>query len=474
MPPYSNAADSRLFRAPLALIGLAITCAAIGHAADPRPGVDWPQFRGIAANGVSEGAALPTDWDVATGRNIAWKTDIPGLAHSSPIVWGDRVFVTTAIPVGGESSLRVGLYGDGGSASDMVEHTFRLYCLNKKTGETVWQRDCKTATPQFKRHTKATHCNPTPATDGRRVVAMFGSQGLYAFDMDGKPLWSRDLGPMDVGPHDDNTLQWGFASSPIIVEDRVVLQCDVKSGPFLIALDAADGRDLWRVERLDVTGWSSPTAYHAPDGWQILMNGCQHIGAVRLSDGSELWRLSGGGGIPVPTPVVADGLVYLTSNHRPFRPGDPQKPIFVVKADARGQVTLPEEGKGNEQVAWWVSKRGNYMQTPLIYHGVAYFCYDNGLLSAFDAKTGEELYRERLTAGGDGFTASGVAGDGKLYFTSEQGEVHILRAGRKFERIGSVAMGEVCMATPAVSDGMLLIRTQGRVVAVAGTGSGDK
>lgn len=445
----------------------AIALNAPSRAEAPRAGVDWPQFRGIQASGISEGAALPTDWNIEGGANVAWKTPIPGLAHSSPIVYGDRVFVTTAIPASGDASLRVGLYGDGGSADDMVEHTFRLYCLNKKTGAPLWQRDCKTAKPQFKRHTKATHCNSTPVTDGRRVVAIFGTEGVFAFDMDGEPLWSRDLGPMDVGPHDDATLEWGFAASPILVDDRVVIQCDVKAGPFLVALDAADGREVWRFERLDVTGWSSPTAHRGPDGWEILMNGSQHIGAVRLRDGSEIWRLAGGGGIPVPTPVVADGLVYLTSNHRPFKSSDPQKPIFVVKTTARGPLTLPEEGQSNDGVAWWVSKRGNYMQTPLVYRGVAYFCYDNGLLSAFDAKTGEELFRDRLTGGGDGFTASGVAGDGKVYFTSEQGEVHILAAGRAFERVKTCTLGEICMATPAISEGMLLFRTQGHVVALA-------
>lgn len=174
-------------------------------------------------------------------------------------MYGDRVFVTTAIPASGDASLRVGLYGDGGSADDMVEHTFRLYCLNKKTGAPLWQRDCKTAKPQFKRHTKATHCNSTPVTDGRRVVAIFGTEGVFAFDMDGEPLWSRDLGPMDVGPHDDATLEWGFAASPILVDDRVVIQCDVKAGPFLVALDAADGREVWRLER-----WMSPAGVRRP------------------------------------------------------------------------------------------------------------------------------------------------------------------------------------------------------------------
>ncbi len=454
-----------MLRSACAFLSLA-TLSAAAPADEPRPGLDWPQFRGIAASGISEGSALPLEWSVETGEHIAWKTPVAGLAHSSPIVWGDAVFVTSAVPAGGESELKVGLYGAGDSADDMVEHAWKLICLDKATGAPRWERVCRQGVPRFKRHTKATHCNGTPATDGRRVVALFGSEGLYAFSMEGEPLWTADLGALDVGPHNAPELEWGFASSPILVEDRVVVQCDVKDKPFLAAFDAKDGRELWRVPRDDVPGWCTPTALRAPDGWQVLMNGCKHIGAVALSDGRELWRMSGGGGIPVPTPVVSEGRVFLTSNHQPIRDTDPLKPIFVVSAAARGAVELPPKDASSDAVAWWKSARGNYMQTPLIYRGVAYFCADNGIVTAFDEKSGEQLFRQRLTSSGAGFTASGVAGDGKVYSTSEEGDVHVLEAGREFKPIAQPALGEICMSTPAISQGRMIFRTRGHVICV--------
>ncbi|MCG3126115.1 MAG: Outer membrane protein assembly factor BamB [Phycisphaerae bacterium] len=449
-----------------ALIAGTTSVIAVAIAGDPRPGVDWPQFRGIGAAGVGDGSPLPAEWDVSSGKNIAWKTPIPGLAHSSPIVWGERVFVTTAAADSGETELKVGLYGAGDSAADMVEHAFKLYCLDRASGKILWEQTCVKRVPQFKRHTKATHCNSTPATDGRHVVALFGSEGLYCYTVDGKLKWKVDLGPLDVGPHDATELQWGFASSPIIVADRVVVQCDAKQAHFIAAFDVADGRELWRTARDDVPGWATPTAMKAGDGWQVLMNGCKHIGAVDLADGRGIWRMSGGGGIPVPAPVAGDGLIYLTSNHRPIREGDPLKPIFVVRASARGELPLPTEEQPGEHVAWMKTGRGNYMQTPLVYRGIAYFCNDNGALTAYDAASGEQVIRERLGTGKTGFSASAVAGDGKIYFTSEEGDVHVVSAGKTFERVAENHMGEVCMATPAISDGRIIFRTRGSVVCI--------
>lgn len=433
---------------------------------EPPHGSDWPQFRGAYASGIGDGVALPARWDVAGGENIAWKTPIPGLAHSSPIVVGDKVFVTTAVPAGGEAELKVGLYGAGDSADDMVEHAWKLYCLDAASGRIVWERTCVQGVPRFKRHTKATHCNPTPASDGTYVVAHFGTEGLFCYTVEGELKWKKDLGPLDVGPHNGPGLEWGFASSPILVDGRVVVQCDVKQEPFLAAFDAADGRQLWRVARGDVPGWCTPTALRTPDGWQVITNGCREIGGYDLADGKRLWSLAGGGGIPVPAPVVADGLIYLTSNHQPLRDGDPRKPIFVVRASARGELAIPEKDESNEHIAWMKSNRGNYMQTPLVYQGVAYFCYDNGILTAYDARSGEQLFRERLGGGQTGFTASAVAGDGKVYLTSEQGEIHVLKAGRTFDPIGVNEMEEICMATPAISHGRILIRTQKQVVCI--------
>lgn len=439
--------------------------AAVASADDPRS-PHWPQFRGAQAVGVADGAPLPTEWNVDDKRGLRWKTEIPGLAHSSPIIWGDKLFVTTAVSTADNQTLRVGLYGAGDSADDMTEHAFKVYCLDKKTGKILWDKTAHTGVPKVKRHTKATHVNCTPAADEKYVVAFFGSEGLYCYTHDGELKWKKDLGVLDVGPHNGPELQWGFASSPIVYDGKAIVQCDVKSGAFLAAFDLADGKELWRTGRDDVPGWSTPTAWRGPSGPQVICNGCKHMGAFDLKDGKEIWRMSGGGGIPVPAPVVADGLIYLTSNHQPITAGDPRQPVFAVKADAKGELKLEGDEFKNPSVAWMKTRVGSYMQTPLVYRGLVYVCKDNGMLAAFDAKTGEEKFKRRLSEAGTGFTASAVAGDGKLYYTSEEGEVYVLPAGEDRDPLAVNKLGETCLATPAISEGVMYFRGRENVIAI--------
>lgn len=440
------------------LCGLAFAAAASG-AEEGRE--NWPQFRGPAASGVSESGKPPAEWDVAGGRNVLWKTPIPGLAHSSPVVWGDRVFVTTAIPSTGDAQLKLGLYGAGDSAKDMVEHAFKVFCLDRRTGRVLWEQTAHTGVPKVRRHTKATHCNSTPATDGRRLVVSFGSEGLYCYDLDGALRWKKDLGVLDAGPFNAPEMQWGFASSPILADGRVVMQCDVFNNPFLAAFDADDGRELWRTARNEVCTWSTPAVYARGDQRVVVANGYQEMAGYDLATGKRLWWLNDrGGDVPVPTPVVSDDLVYLASAH------GARGPIIALHREMEGEFSLPSEGAGSRQVAWWVDGVRVYMQTPLVYRGVLYGCRDNGVLTAFDAQTGEQLFRERVGEGNTGFTASMVAADGRLYVTSEEGDVHVLRAGRTFERIATNTLEETCMATPAISGDLLLFRTRGHVVAI--------
>lgn len=422
---------------------------------------NWPQFRGPAASGVADGANAPSEWDASDGTNVLWKTAIPGLAHSSPIVWGERIFVTTAVPSTGDPELKVGLYGAGDSAKDMVEHEFKVYCLDRKAGKVLWEKTAYKGVPKVKRHTKATHCNCTPATDGRNVVASFGSEGLYCYTVDGELRWKKDLGVLDAGPYNAREMQWGFASSPVIVDERVLMQCDVYKDPFLAAFDVADGRELWRTTRKDFCTWCSPAVYENAGRKIIVANGWKEIAGFDFESGKQVWRLTeGGGDIPVPTPIFADGLIYLNSAH-----GE-RGPIFALKQTVTGEFGLPPEGQSSESVAWWVEKVGVYMQTLLAYKGIIYACRDNGVLHAFDAKTGKLHYKERVGQGNAGFTASMVASDDKIYVTSEEGDVYVLRAGPKFERVAMNPLGEICMATPAITDGAMLFRTRGHVIAI--------
>ena len=425
---------------------------------------NWPSFRGRNANGIAEGYETPTVWSAQEPKNIQWKTRIPGLAHSSPVIWDSSLFVTSAISWKKESNLRVGLpeiLGRLESVQDDTVHAWRVYRLDKNTGEILWERTAHEGAPRVKRHPKATQANPTPATDGKRVVVFFGSEGLYCYDLSGKLLWKKDLGVLDAAFFQEPDRGWGFASSPIIHGNVVFVQCDIIEGSFLAAFDLEDGRELWRTPRDDVPTWSTPTVHRRGDRTLLLVNGWKHIGGYDATTGKEIWRLRGGGDIPVPTPVVAHDLAFFTNAHGSMAP------IYAIRLDARGDISLEGGSRSNDYVAWSVDRGGAYMQTPLIYGEYLYNCRDNGVLSCYRAETGERVYRKRLGSGGMGFSASPVAANGKIYFTSELGDVFVVRAGPEFELLATNSLDEIAMATPAISEGKLYFRTRSHVLAVS-------
>ena len=422
----------------------------------------WPSFRGPGAGGVRANSRPPLVWDVQSGKNIRWQTEIPGLAHSSPVVWGDRVFVTTAVAVAGDAELKVGLYGDIEPVPDEGQHEWRLYCLDARTGEVLWERVVDRAVPKTKRHPKASHANCTPAVDGRHVVAFFGSEGLYCFDLEGVRVWHRDLGVLDSGFFRVRKAQWGFASSPVIHGSKVLVQCDVQDSSFLAAFDVETGGELWRTPRDEVPTWSTPTVVSAAGRTQVAVNGYRHIGGYDIETGAELWRLRGGGDIPVPTPVAAHGLVFIANAHGSLAP------MYAVRADALGDIT-PGTAASATYLAWMNARNGAYMQTPVVVGDFLYSCTDRGVLNCYRAATGEAMYRQRMGTG-HGYTASPVAASDRLYFTSEKGRVHVIAAGAEFVQLAANEMGETCMATPAIAGDVLIFRTRTHVVAVGETG----
>ncbi|MBL9211324.1 MAG: PQQ-like beta-propeller repeat protein [Opitutaceae bacterium] len=426
-------------------------------------GQNWPQYRGPLAGGVDATVPLPTTWNLATGENVQWQTPIPGLAHAAPIVWGDRVYVATAVQPG-KSELKVGLYGDIASVKEKEPNQWRLLALDRKTGRVVWNTLAHTAVPKVARHTKATHCNSTPATDGRRIVAIFGSEGLFCFDTDGRLLWKKDLGPMDSGYFVSPAAQWGFASSPVIHDGKVIVQCDVQQDSFLAVFDLADGRELWRQPRKDVPTWSTPTVVTAAGRTQIAVNGWHHTGGYDFATGRELWKLDGGGDIPVPTPVAAGDLIYFTSAHGRMRP------MRAIRADATGDITPGDSGQANPAIAWNHDRRGNYMQTPIVVGGRVYGCADVGLVTCFDARTGEVRYSERLSKTSEGYTASPVSDGRHLYFTSELGNVFVVPATETFSVVAKNELGETCLSTPAIAGGALFFRTREKLIAIGPRG----
>jgi len=444
----------------MCLIALATPLAGVQSALAPRPGIDWPSFRGVNGAGVSEGFATPATWDVPAGTGLRWRTPIEGLGHSSPVIWGGQLCVTTAVSGRLDAGLRIGLYGDIASVQDDTEHTWKLVCVNKTDGRVLFNKTIHRGVPVIKRHTKSTHANTTLATDGTHLVAMFGSEGLYAFDMRGNQIWKKDLGVLDSGFYMVPDAQWEFASSPVIHDNVVVIQADVQKDSFIAAFDVRTGTELWRTPRGDVPTFSTPTIHTVGGRPQILVNGWRHTGAYDFRTGREIWKLNGGGDIPVPRPVVGSGLVFITNAH------GRGAPVYAIRETATGDISLPAGVTASDHVAWSVPRDGAYMITPVLYQGLLYVSRNNGVFKVFEAETGKELYQQRLGDGTTGFTASLVAADGKVYFSSEDGDVFVVKAGREFELLAKNRIGEILMATPAISEGVVYFRTDKSIIAI--------
>ena len=418
----------------------------------------WPSYHGRFGCGYADGFATATEWDVKTGKNIAWQTPIPGLSHSSVVVWGERVFVNTAVKDGGgDAELRVGLYGDIASVEDESKHELRLLCLNKSDGKVLWSKVAFHGVPAIKRHPKGSHAASTPATDGTYVATFLGSEGLHVYTVDGQFLWKKDFGVLDSGYFRSPDAQWGWASSPVIYDGRIYVQCDVQEDSFCAAFDIKTGQQVWHTAREEEPTWCTPTVHVTGKRRQLILNGWKHMGGYDLDTGKELWKLQGTGDIPVPTPVVGHGLVFLTTAH-----GGPAR-ILAISEDAVGEMAIKPDGKN---LIWADRRYGAYMQSPFVYGDELYVCRDNGVISCWDAKTGEKHFHHRMTAG-VGYSASGIAADGKLYYPSEEGDVHVVKAGKQYELLAVNELGETCMAAPAVSAGMLFFRTRTKLIAVA-------
>jgi outer membrane protein assembly factor BamB len=412
----------------------------------------WPSFRGPLASGVADGQTLPDTWDAPKGQNILWRTPIAGLAHSSPVIWGDTVFVTTAVSSRGTATFKPGLYGDGDASEDRSPQQWKLIALDKRTGAIRWEKLAAEGEPQDKRHIKSTYASGSPATNGQVVVATFGSMGAHAFDMAGNRLWQVDYGRVNLGAYDLPSWEWGPASSPIIWNNLVIIQVDTHADSFLLALNLRTGATVWKTDREEIPSWGTPTVADTPAGPVLVTNASNFIRGYDPRTGKELWRIGRSSKITAPTPIFADGLWVVASGRAP------ERPIFVVKPDAAGDLTLPDGSASNSGIAWSKTARGPYMPTPLAYKGVLYVLANGGILDAYDLQTGKEVYRQRLPNVGSGFSASPIAADDKIYLSSEDGDVIVIGAGPVFSHISTNPMGDLIMATPALSEGVMFIR----------------
>jgi len=418
---------------------------------------NWPSFRGPGGTGIADGQSPPVVFDVPKRINLAWKTPIPGLGHSCPVVWGDRVFVTTAV---GEADpkVRIGNYGDVASVDDTSKHTWHVLGLDRDSGKILWNQSVCEGVPKSKRHLKGSHANCTPATDGRRVVTCFGPEGLYCHDFNGKLLWKRDLGNIDSSFAIDREYEWGFAGSPVIHDGLVFLQCDLSKDSFIAAFSLEDGQKVWSTPRDEIPSWSSPVIWKSPTRTELVTNASQFARSYDPATGQELWRLAKKSEATIPAPVAGADRVFIVSGNRPIQP------IIAVKAGASGDISLKDGETQNAHIRWSRMRGGPYMPTPVLYRGLLYVCSNSGVLTCFDADTGKEIYKERI--GGESYTASPVVADGRLYFISEQGQCRVVQAGSKFELLAVNELGEPALATPAISAGMLFVRGQHAMMAL--------
>ncbi|MDG1895649.1 MAG: PQQ-binding-like beta-propeller repeat protein [Fuerstiella sp.] len=445
------------------LLIVSVTTSAGAYGADD--GTDWPVFRGPGNAGVADGFPVRSGWNANPQagdiEGVQWQAEVPGLSHSSPVVVGNRIFLTTAIASEGKAPLKVGRGGRPDAADDNGEQSWVVLCYDKSTGAELWRQTAHKGRPRATRHIKATHANTSVSVAGNDVLAFFGSEGLHCYDLDGTLTWRRDLGTINISKYG---IGWGYASSPAIHKDRVAIVCDDPDDPFVAVLSLTDGEELWRVSRKDICerSWGTPFIHSSPGRTQVVVNGWPWIVSYDLASGEEFWRIRGGGDNPVPTPFEANGLIYITNAH------GSQSPIYVVRPEARGDISPSEEDENNDSnksVIWSTTRGGSYMSTPVVYGDYLYLGNSNGVLRCFNSLTGEKVYERRLGAGAS-ILSSLVAADGKIYCASENGTVYVVSAGPDFEVLARNKMSQPCFATPAISEGVLYFRTTERLIAI--------
>jgi len=420
----------------------------------------WPSYRGYFASGYLDDAHLPDSFNIETSHNVKWNIEIPGLGLSCPVIWDEQVFITTAVSSQDSEGYLPGIYGDIEPVGDSSEHSWKVYCFDKNSGELIWEREAFKGIPQVKRHPKSSHANTSIATDGYHVVAFFGSEGLYCYNVHGELLWEKDFGLINSAWHLYEWAEWEFCSSPVIFDNKLVVQADALNTAFVAVLDLSTGSMIWRKERDEITGWCTPNIYYDGDKARVVVNGYKHRGAYDLDTGEEIWRMAGGGDIPVPTPVIWKNLIYFNSAH------GSHAPLMAVKNNARGKIAYPEnEGDPGDDFAWFYDRQGAYMTSVLVYDSLLYQLKWNGSLSCFDARSGEIIYKETIRPAS--FIASPVASDGKIYLVSENGDLYIVQAGREYKLLKEIPLGEISLVTPGISEGMLILRTASRLIGIS-------
>lgn len=409
------------------------------------PSDHWPEWRGPLWNGMARGDA-PLAWGDA--ENIKWKAKVPGRGFSTPVVWGDKIFLTTAIPTGTPaptpSPEAGGRRGPGGGAGGGVEHKFVVMSFHRKTGKVLWERTARMATPHEGYHrVYGSFASNSPITDGKYVYAFFGSRGVYCYDLNGKLIWEKDLGVKLK-----TRLQFGEGAAPALDQHRLFLTFDHEAGSFFVALDKRNGKELWRVERDEVSSWSTPLIVDHDGRRQVIVSATKKVRSYDVATGKLIWECAGLGSNVIPAPVYHAGVVYVMSGHR-----DPK--LMAIRLGKVGDLT------GTDSIVWTQTRGLSYTASPVLHEGKLYVVTDSGQVSSFNATTGEPFYHQVRLPGPYNFKASPIGASGKLYLASEEGDVIVIKLGEKFEVMAKNTLTDQrFIASPVIVGGQLILRSE--------------
>jgi outer membrane protein assembly factor BamB len=421
---------------------------------------NWPRFRGADATGVvPDDSRLSDTWDQE--KNVQWKATIPGWGWGSPIVWGNRVFVSAVHADEDYERPKGGLYQGGGRGEPPnTVHHWMVYCLNLASGELLWKHEAHTGKPQIPRHPKSTYAAETPTTDGKRLYVLFGDVGLYCYDFDGREIWEHPIEPKKT------LLGYGAAASPVVQGQQVIVVYDNLEESYIAGIDSATGQTRWKTPRDEKSTWATPYVWEH-DGMSEIVTAGKKENRSYSTDGQLLWHFNGRmSNLTIPSPFAVDGLLYITSGY--FQ--DKDRPVFAVKPGAKGDITLGDGQTSNEYIQWSLEKMGPYNTSPIVYHGLYYTLLDRGMITCHDAKTGELIYDRTRFPEGASFTASPWAYNGKVFFLDEDGKTYVMPSGREFKIERTNPLDELCLSTPAISQGKLLIRTASQVYCIGTSG----
>jgi outer membrane protein assembly factor BamB len=418
----------------------------------------WPYWRGPAADGMAVGDA-PVTWSAT--ENVRWKTDIPGLGNSSPIVWGDFVFLTTAIKTGAAAPSQAPAtpaapamppgppgggrgMGPGGGGGPQVEHKFDVICLDRKTGKILWQRTAKTAVPHEGAHnTYGSFASNSPVTDGKYVYAFFGSRGMYCYDFKGALVWQKDSGVQLR-----MRMAFGEGMAPVLAGNKLILVFDYEGDSFMVVLDKTTGKEIWRAARDEKTNWAAPLVVTFNGRTEVIVAGSAKVRSYDLETGKPIWECAGLGANTIPQPVRQDDLVFVMTGYR-----NPM--LMAIRLGREGDLT------GTDAVVWSQAKGTSYTPSPVIFENRLYVLTDTGMVSCFNARTGEPYYHQVRLPKAYSFKSSPVGANGRLYLASENDDVIVLKMGEKFEVLATNTMpDQTFIATPAITGGEIFLRSK--------------